>query len=329
MRRRELIAVMAAAVPLRMLSARGEQTTHTPRIGYVSTNLAVSPHLPEAFRRGLHDLGYVEGRNILIEWRSADGRFDRFPEIMAELVGLDVDVIVAANTLAALAAKKLTSSVPIVFAGVADPVTSGLVATIGRPGGNITGLTSIGPELVGKELELLKQVAVTSKRVAAVWHRDYPMGTQQAIFDEADAAARGLGVSLQFIEVKGGPEGFEIAFSDVVAARAEAVIVLGSVLLLNERSRLVKLAAKHRLPAVYPTRDFVDEGGLMSYGALWADLYRRAAGYVDKILKGAQPADLPVEQPTRFEFVVNMKTATALGLEIPASILARADEVIE
>jgi putative ABC transport system substrate-binding protein len=240
-----------------------------------------------------------------------------------------VDVIVAANTLAAVAAKKTTSRIPIVFAGVADPVTSGLVVTIARPGGNVTGLSSIGPELVGKNLELLKQVVVGIKRVAALWHRDYPAGTQKAMLDEADAAARELGVTCQFVEAKGGPENFEIAFSDIAAARAEAVIVLGSVLFLSERKRLIELAAKTPLPVVYPTRDFVDEGGLMSYGALWADLYRRAAGHVDKILKGAQPSDLPVEQPTRFELVVNMKTAKALGLPIPQSLLARADEVIE
>jgi putative ABC transport system substrate-binding protein len=311
------------------IAAEAQQAAKIPRIGYVSTNLAVSPHLPDAFRQGLRDLGYVEGRNVVIEFRSAEGKLDRFPALAAELVTLRVDVIVAANTGAALAAKHATKTIPIVFAGPADPITSGLVTSLARPGGNVTGLSSSGPELVGKGLELLKQAVPGVNRVAALWHRDYPERTQRDILEQADVAARALGVHLQFVEARGGPENFDRAFSELTRARADALTVLTSVLFISERRRLVDLAARNRLPVVYPVRDFVDDGGLMSYGPHWADIYRRAATYVDKILKGAQPADLPVEQPTRFELVINLKTAKALGLTIPPSVLARADQVVE
>ena len=282
-----------------------------------------------AFRQSLRDLEYVEGRNVVIEFRSAEGKLDRFPALAAELVTLRVDVIVAANTGAALAAKQATKTIPIVFAGPADPITSGLVNSLARPGGNVTGLSSSGPELVGKGLELLKQAVPGVNRVAALWHRDYPERTQRDILEQADVAARALGVHLQFVEARGGPENFDRAFSELTRARADALTVLTSVLFISERRRLVDLAARNRLPVVYPVRDFVDDGGLMSYGPHWADIYRRAATYVDKILKGAQPADLPVEQPTRFELVINLKTAKALGLTIPPSVLARADQVVE
>ena len=311
------------------IAAEAQQAAKIPRIGYMSTNLAVSPHLPDAFRQGLRDLGYVEGRNVVIEFRSAEGKLDRFPALAAELVTLRVDVIVAANTGAALAAKQATKTIPIVFAGPADPITSGLVNSLARPGGNVTGLSSSGPELVGKGLELLKQAVPGVNRVAALWHRDYPERTQRDILEQADVAARALGVHLQFVEARGGPENFDRAFSELTRARADALTVLTSVLFISERRRLVDLAARNRLPVVYPVRDFVDDGGLMSYGPHWADIYRRAATYVDKILKGAQPADLPVEQPTRFELVINLKTAKALGLTIPPSVLARADQVVE
>jgi putative ABC transport system substrate-binding protein len=305
------------------IAAEAQQAAKIPRIGYVSTNLAVSPHLPDAFRQGLRDLGYVEGRNVVIEFRSAEGKLDRFPALAAELVTLRVDVIVAANTGAALAAKQATKTIPIVFAGPADPITSGLVNSLARPGGNVTGLSSSGPELVGKGLELLKQAVPGVNRVAALWHRDYPERTQRDILEQADVAARALGVHLQFVEARGGPENFDRAFSELTRARADALTVLTSVLFISERRRLVDLARRNRL------RDFVDDGGLMSYGPHWADIYRRAATYVDKILKGAQPADLPVEQPTKFELVINMKAARTLGLTIPPSVLSRADQIIE
>ncbi len=285
--------------------------------------------MQEAFRQGLRDLGYVEGRDIVIEFRSAEGKLERFPALAAELVALKVDVIVAANTSAALAAKQATTTVPIVFAGPTDPVTSGLVTSLARPGGNVTGLSNLVPELVGKWLELLKQAVSGVSRVAALWQ---PGGlgerTEKDILTRAEVAGRALGVRLQFVEAR-GPGDFDRAFSDMTKARAGALTVLPSGMFINERNRLVDLAAKNRLPAVYPWREFIDAGGLMAYGPNLPDLFRRAATYVDKILKGARPADLPVEQPTKFELVINMKTAKALGLTIPQSLLGRADQVIQ
>jgi putative ABC transport system substrate-binding protein len=328
--RRALVSMLALAALVAPLIAEAEQAPKVPRIGWVSTNLAASPHLSEAFRQGLRDLGYVEGKNIVVEWRSAEGRLDRFPALVAGLLALEVDVIVAANTQAALAAKQATRTVPVVFAGPADPVSSGLVTSLARPGGNLTGLSSLPtPELVGKSLELLRQAVPEANRVAALWHRDYPERTRKDILGAANIAARALGIRLQFVEARGGPESFDRAFAEMTMARAEALTVLTSVLFMSERRRLVDLAARHRLPAVYAVRDFVDDGGLMSYGPLWAGIYRHAATYVDRILRGAKPADLPVEQPTKFELVINLKTARALGLTIPPSVLLRADEVIQ
>ena len=235
----------------------------------------------------------------------------------------------AVSTLHALAAKRATKNIPIVFAYVADPVTSGLVTSLARPGGNVTGLTSLSPELVGKRLELLKQAVPGASRIAVLWQ---PGGqgerTDKDLLKEAEVAGRALGVRLQFVEAR-VPADFDRAFSDMIRARAGALIVLGTTMFIIEQRRLADLAAKDQLPAVYPLRDFVDAGGLMSYGANTADLFRRAAGYVDKILKGAKPADLPVEQPTKFELVVNLRTAKLLGLTIPPSVLGRADETIE
>ena len=331
MDRRAFLGTLAGGLLAAPLAAKGQQgAERAPRIGYVSTSLSANPHLPAAFRQGLRDLGYVEGHDVVIEYRSAEGKLERFPALAAELVALKVAVIVAANTRAPLAAMKATRTIPVVFAGPVDPVTSGLVTSLAQPGGNVTGVSSsAGPELVGKSLELLSQGVPGVKRVTALWHRDYPERTQSDILREADVAARALGMHLQFVEARGGPENFARAFSEMTQARAEALTVLTSVLFASERRRLTDLAAKHRLPAVYTMRDFVDDGGLMSYGPAWADLYRRAAIYVDKILKGAKPADLPVEQPTKFELVINLKTAKALGLTIPPSLLQRADQVIE
>ncbi len=327
------VARLATAMVLLLLAtplaADAQQTAKVPRIGYLQGSVAASPRLPEAFRQGLRDLGYVEGRDVVIEYRDAEGKLERLSALATELVALKVDVIVAANTRAALAAKQATKTIPIVFASPADPVTSKLVTSLARPGGNVTGLSSQAPELVGKGLELLKQAVPGVKRVAALWHRDYGERTQKDLLNEAGVAARSLGVRLEFIEARGDPKNFDEAFSEMTRARAEAVTVLPSVLLVIERRRLVDLAARNRLPAVYPYRAFVDDGGLMSYGPDWPDLYRRAATYVDKILKGAKPTDLPVEQPTKFELVINANTAKALGLTLAPSILARADEVIQ
>jgi putative ABC transport system substrate-binding protein len=308
---------------------KAQQAAKIARIGYLSTNLATAPHLPEAFRQGLRDLGYVEGRNLVIEYRDAEGKLERLPVLAAELVALKVDVIVVPSTAPALAAKQATRTLPIVFASAADPVTSGLVTSLARPGGNVTGLSVLSPELVGKRLEQLKQALPRVSRVAVLWE---PGGggerTDKDMLKRAEVAGQALGVRLQYVEAR-GPAIFDRAFSAMTRAHAGALTVLPSPMFLNERRRLVDLAAKHRLPAGYPWREGADAGGLISYGPSIADLYRRAATYVDKILKGAKPGDLPIEQPTKFEMVINLKTAKAFGLSMPRSILLRADHVIE
>jgi putative ABC transport system substrate-binding protein len=329
MDRRIFLATVAGllAAPL---AAEAQQAAKVARIGYLAPNLADSPRLREAFLQGLRDLDYVEGRNVVIEIRDAEGKLERLPALAAELVALKVDVIFAGGgTRFALAAKQATRTLPIVFAAVGDPVTSGLVTSIARPGGNVTGLSTLSPELTSKWLELLKQAVPGVSRVAFLWQPG-ALGerTEQDILTRADAAARALGVRLQVVEAR-GPADVDRAFSDMIRARADALTVFGSAIFFNQRRRLVDLAAKNRLPAVYQWREFVDAGDLMSYGPDLADMWRRAATYVDKILKGAKPADLPVEQPTKFELVINLKTAKALGLTIPQSLLGRADGVIQ
>jgi putative ABC transport system substrate-binding protein len=292
-------------------------------------NRAASPHTHKAFRQGLRDLGYVEGRNVVIEDRDAEGKFERLPALAAELVALKVDVIVAPNTAAALAAQQATKTIPIVFAVAADPVTSGLVTSLARPGGNVTGSSILAPELVGKRLELLTQAVPGVSRVAVLWQPGGAgEGTEKDMLKGAEVAASALGVRLQFVEAR-GPADVDRAFSEMTRARAGALTVLPSAMFGSQRRRLVDLAAKNRLPAVYTSREFVDAGGLMAFGPNQADLYRGAATYVDKILKGAKPGDLPVEQPTTFELVINLKAAKAVGLTIPQSVLARADHIVE
>jgi putative ABC transport system substrate-binding protein len=329
MHRRTFLAGTGTVLLAAPLAPEAQQAAKVARIGFLATNLAANSHLPDAFRQGLRDLGYVEGRNVLIEYRDAEGKLDRLPALAAELVALKVDVIVAPNTPAALAAQQATRTLPIVFIGVGEPVRSGLVTTLARPGGNVTGLSVISPELVGKWLELLKQAVPGVSRVAAL-RQPGAMDdrTEKDMLEGADVAARKLGVRLQFVEAR-GPADFQRAFSDMARARAGALTVRPAPMFMSERRRLVDLAAENRLPTVYPWRDFVDAGGLMAYGPNLADLYRRAATYVDKILKGAKPADLPIEQPSKFELVINLKTAKALGLTIPQSLLLRADEVIQ
>jgi putative ABC transport system substrate-binding protein len=315
------------AVPL---VAEAQQAGKVPRIGFLALNLAPNPHLHEAFRQGLRDLGYVEGRNVVIEIRDAEGTHQRLPAFAAELVALKVDVIVTGGgTPAALAAKQATKTIPIVFASAPDPVTDGLVTSLARPGGNVTGLSNLNPELVGKCLEQLKQAVPGVSRVAVLRQPGAAdERTEKDMLKAADVAARALRVRLLFVEAR-GPADFDRAFSNMTRARAGALTAWGSAMFFSERRRLLDLAAKNRLPAVYPQREFVDAGGLMAYGPDLADLFRRAATYVDKILRGAKPGDLPVEQPTKFELVVNLKTAEALGLTIPQSVLGRADEVIQ
>ena len=326
-RRDFLVAVGALlAAPL---AAEAQQAPKVPRIGYLASNLESSRRSLEAFLQGLRDLGYVEGRNVVIEYRDAEGKLERLPVLAAELVALKVDVIVTAGgTLSALAAKQATRTLPIVFANAADPVASGLVTSLALPGGNVTGSSGFIPELVGKCLELLTQAVPGVSRVALLWQ---PGGlgerTDKDLLKEAEFAGRALGVQLQVVEAR-GPTNIDRAFSDMTRAGAGALTVFAGTTFMIERRRLVDLAAKTRLPAVYSSREYVDAGGLMSYGPDLADNYRRAATYVDKILKGARPGDLPVEQPTKFELVINLKTAKDLGLTIPQSVLARADEVI-
>jgi putative ABC transport system substrate-binding protein len=317
----------AAALLAAPLAAGAQQSGKLVRIGYMVVNAV--PDRAEAFRQGLRDLGYVEGHNIVIEYRDAEGRPERLPTLAAELVALQVHVIVAPTTVAALAATRVTRTIPIVFAGASDPLTSGLVTSLARPGGNVTGLSILGRELVGKRLEVLTQAVPGVTRVAVLQHPGTSgERTGSDMLKEAEVAGRALGVRIQFVEAQ-GPADFDRAFSDMTKARAGALTALVSAMFLTERRRLVVLAAKNRLPTVYPWREYVEAGGLMAYGPNDADLYRRAATYVDKILKGARPGDLAVEQPTKFELVINLKTAKTLGLTIPPSLLARADRVIE
>jgi putative ABC transport system substrate-binding protein len=330
MERRTFLAMVSGSLLAAPLAAEAQQAAKVARIGYLSPNLATSPHLREAFRQGLRDLGYVEGRNVVFEYRDAEGKVERLPALAAELVELKVDVIVTegANTSVPLAAKQATRTLPIVFASAADPVGSGLVTSLARPGGNVTGASILSPEIVGKRLELLTQAVPGVSRVAVLWLPG-ALGerTEKYMLKEADVAARALGVQLQFVEAR-GPADLDRAFSDMTRARAGALTVLPSLMFLREHRRLVDLAAKHRLPAVYTVKEYVDAGGLMAYAPNLAEVFRRAATYVDKILKGAKPADHPVEQPTKFELVINLKTAKALGLTIPSSLLQRADQVI-
>jgi len=279
----------------------------------------------QQFRQGLLDAGYAEGRDIVIEWRSASGDYDLVPELAADLMQRKVEVIVVTTTIATRAVKRATSTVPIVMALVADPVGSGLVASLAHPGGNVTGLSMMMGELTAKRLQLLKEAIPRLTRVAVLWSPDIPFHPKAV--EDLKAAAPSLAIELSFVSAR-TPEEFGPAFSAVSRARAQALYVLDTPLFFAHRATLLELASKARLPAIYSYSRWADEGGLMSYGANSADLFRRSAGYVDKILKGAKPRDLPIEQPTTFELVVNLKTARALGITLPESILLHADEVI-
>ena len=298
-----------------------------PRIGFLgNSTAALEANLVGPFREGLRELGYVEGRNILIEYRWAEGRYERFPALIAELIAMKVDVIVTAGTPASLAVKKATTSIPLVMAAVGDPIGVGLVASLARPGGNATGLSAIAPELEGKRLELLREVVPKLSHIAVLWNPDNPF--HAGSLKEARAAAQVLGIKVQLLGVRVSEE-FPAAFAAILRERPGALLVLADRIFLHNRARIVDFEAKHRLPGVYAYRELVEAGGLMSFGPSYAGMHRRAAYYVDRILKGAKPADLPVEQPTRFELLINLKTAKALGLTIPQSLLLRADEVIQ
>jgi ABC-type uncharacterized transport system substrate-binding protein len=307
--------------------AQAQQPKKVPRIGYLSaTSPSVNPTRIEAFRQGLRELGYVEGKNIIIEWRYAEGKLDRVGELAADLMRLKVDVIVTGGPTITPAVKRTTTTIPIVMGYDNDPVGSGFVASLAHPGGNITGLSALFPELSGKRLELLKEIIPTLSRVAVIGTSTQP-GNPQAL-KEAELAGGPLRVQLQYLDVL-DPKDVEIAFRAASKGRAEAVLVLVGAVLNSHRIQVADLAAKNRLPAVYGQPQYVEDGGLLSYAPNFTDLFRRAAAYVDKILKGAKPAELPVEQPTKFELVINLRAAKQIGLTIPPNVLARADKVIK
>ena len=307
-------------------SASAQQPTKIPRIGYLAaSSLSTNAARIEAFRQGLRELGYVEGKNILIEWRSSEGKADRLPGLAAELVRLKVDIIVSAGPSVTRATKEATVTIPIVMAMDPDPVGNGFVASLARPGGKITGLSILSPELSGKRLELLKETIPRLSRVAVLGNSTDPGHPQ--VLKETEVAAGAFGVKLQYLDVLSSKD-IETAFRAASKGRAEAVLVLQSRVFNSHRTQVVDLAVKSRLPAIYPQTEYTEAGGLMHYGAKTADLFRRAATYVDKILKGRKPADLPVEQPQKFEFIINLKAAKQIGLTIPPNVLARADRVI-
>jgi len=309
------------------LSAEAQQPTKVPRIGYLTaSSLSAQSARIEAFRQGLRELAYVEGKNIVIEYRTAEGKTERLPDLAAELVRLKVDVIVTGGPTVTRAAKEATSTIPIVMALDFDPVGSGFVASLARPGGNITGLSTLSPEISGKQLELLKEIVPRLSRVAVLGSSTTP-GNAQSL-RETELAAGAFGVQLQYLDVR-DPKDIETAFRAASKGRAEAVLVLASPVLNSHRTQVAELTVKSRLPGIYWQSEWVENGGLMSYGASINDLYRRAATYVDKILKGAKAADLPVEQPKKFEFIINLKAAKQIGLTIPPNVLVRADKVIK
>jgi putative ABC transport system substrate-binding protein len=309
------------------VSAEAQQQAKVPKIGHLGARSTATPGRgSDLFRRELRELGYVEGKSITFERRSADDRLDRLPALADELVRLKVDVLVTSSTIGALAAKNVTRTIPIVFYTVTDPVAAGLVDSLARPGGNITGITDIGAVLVGKRLELLKETISKLSRVAVLWDPRNPGNVQQ--WKEGLHPARELGLQLHSMEVSSADK-YESAFKEATKARSAALAVTSSPLVSSSRKQIADLATKHRLPAIYPRADYVESGGLMSYGADRAEPYGRAAVMVDKILKGTKPADIPVEQPTKFELIINLKTAKQIGLTIPPNVLARADKVIK
>jgi putative ABC transport system substrate-binding protein len=327
--RRAFIGSLASGLLAAPLAAEAQPAEKVPRVGYLSPGSPSDPGRQrrlEAFRQGLRELGYVQGQNIAIESRWAEGKYDRYPALAADLVRLKVHVIVAVGGAATQAVQQATRTIPIVMSVVIDPLGSGLVSSLPRPGGNVTGLSMMAPDLVGKQLQVLKEVVPEVSRVALLWNPENPGSASQ--LREAEGAARTFGMRLQPLEAR-APQEIDSAFAAMTKERAGALVVLADAILLNQRRQIAELAAKRRLPAVYPLREHAEVGGLMVYGANPLDLERRAATYVDRILKGTKPGDLPVEQPTKFELVINLKTAKALGLTIPPSLLLRADEVIE
>ena len=326
MNRRAFLGALGFVAAPRAAEAQ-QAPAKVPRIGFlIGASPAIGAPFLETFRQALRELGYEEGQNISIEYRFADGRLERLPELAAELVRLKLDIIVTSAPPVPQAAKQATRTIPIVFTSAIDPVGAGLVASLARPGGNITGLASMGSEVVGKHLELLKEAAPKVSRVAILQNPNNRI--HATALRDAEGAARALGVQLDVLQAR-TPAGIDAAFAAMHSQRAGGLLVLRDSFFFVQRTQIIGLAAKSRLPAVYGFGEYAEEGGLMAYHASLVQMWRRAATYVDKILKGAKPADLPVEQPTKFELVINLKTAKALGLTIPPSLLQRADQVIE
>jgi putative ABC transport system substrate-binding protein len=323
MDRRSFVIMMGSGVLAVPLFADAQQAGKTPRIAVLG-NEDNPPW--EGFRQGLRDLGYVDGRNVTMEWRWSEGKTDRLPGLAMELVALKPDVIVASGTQAVRAAKQATTAIPIVMTTSSYPDKIGLVESLSRPGGNITGLSNVGPELSGKKLQLLKEIAPQVSLVAVLWN---PASEVEPLtVRELSNAARAVRIEIQLAEVR-SPDGFSVAFATLASSRVNALLALGNPINFRGRQLITEFALKNRLPSMFDERLFVETGGLMSYAPSFTDSFRRAATYVDKILKGAKPADLPVEQPTKFELVINLKTAKALGLTIPQTLLLRADQVID
>ena len=326
-RRRFLLTSLAGSIaaPCVGESQQSSQADRKPRVGYLGTRTLVDFGV-DAFRQGLRELGWVEGQNLLIEYRFAQGRLDRLPDLAAELVRLKVDLIVAQATPGAAAAKRATKTIPIVMVPVGDPVALGLIASLARPGGNMTGVSLGGLAIVGKQLEVLHEIAPTRRRVTFLLNPANP--TLPLATRDGNAAAQSLGLQLQHREAR-GPDELESAFAMMAKERTEALVVMADTMFVLHRQRLADLALRARLPAAYGWREHVEAGGLVSYGPSLRDLFRRGAMFVDRILKGAKPGDLPVEEPTKYELLINLKAAKALGLTVPSSLLLRADQVIE
>ncbi len=324
MKKKILLFAFVTLVLLSLQPAEAQQPKKVPRIGILFIGGRNQPHL-EAFKQGLRERGYTEGENIVLEYRYAEGKEDRLPELAAELVHLKVDVIVATADISARAAQQITKTIPIVLT-TGDPVASGLADSLANPGGNVTGLTVLLADLSGKRLEILKETFPKMTRVAALWNPREKVAT--TVFKETKAAAQDLSLQLRSFEVQ-TLQDIEKAFAEMPKMRSNALLVILSPLVTLHSQRIVEMALKQHLPGIYPTRQFAEEGGLMAYGPLIGDLYRRAATYVDKILKGRKPADLPVEQPMKFEFIINLKAAKQIGLTIPPNVLVRADKVIK
>jgi putative tryptophan/tyrosine transport system substrate-binding protein len=322
-----IVAALTISVLIAPSASQAQQREHVPRVGYLGTSSAsLEAELVKAFREGLRDRGYVEGQNVVIEYRWADGNYERFPDLVADLVKSKVDVILTAGTPGAFAAKRASQTIPVVMAVTGDAVATGLVASLARPGGNLTGLTTMVPDLEGKRLEILREVLPKLVTVAVLLNTSNPLTAIQ--WKQSKASAKALGIQLQPIELQ-RPEDFNDAFGRLARQRPDAITMVADRFQLAHRMEILDFVAKSRVPAMYPYRDFVVAGGLMSYGPSYEDLFRRSATYVDKILRGARPSDLPIEQPTKFEFFVNLKTARTLGVAIPPSLLLRADHVFE